>query len=229
MKKIINILLFVALFFIETFLNSIIFYSLYRLGINIDSIYLRLIITVISWIVFMIFIFLVYRKSLIEEFKLYKDNFKSFFIFGLKVWFISLSMMVISNILISFVYSSNSVNEEVVQSFLVKYPIYTTISTLIYAPFVEEIIFRKSLRGIFNNKALYILISGLIFGLCHVVAGIDNTMELLYLIPYGIMGASFAYIYSKTNSIFVSMSMHFIHNLITLIISTLPYIIGGLV
>lgn len=228
MKKQINILVFIVLFFLETFWSSIIFYVLERIGINLNSIYLRLIIIIISWIVFMCILFIIYRKSLIDEFKLYKNNFKKFFIFGLKVWFISLTLMILSNIFISFVYNSNSANEEIVQSYLIKFPIYTTISTLIYAPFTEEIVFRKSLRNVTDNKIVYILLSGLIFGFCHVIAGISNTMELLYIIPYGIMGCSFAYIYSKTDSIFVSMSMHFIHNFITLIISILPFLIGGL-
>ena len=44
---------------------------------------------------------------------------------------------------------------------------------------------------------------------------------MLYIIPYGLFGSVFAYMYSKTKNIFVPMTFHFIHNTVLVILSFL--------
>ena len=105
-------------------------------------------------------------------------------------------------------------------------PIYMIFSSCIYAPFAEEMVFRKSLRNCFNNKVLYILLSGLIFGSMHLLSA-SSIVELVFLVPYSALGCAFAYMYSKTDNIFVPMSFHMVHNTIIVINYLLMLIIGG--
>ena len=81
-------------------------------------------------------------------------------------------------------------------------------SVAIYAPFVEEMIFRKSIKDIFseyndNNliKYFYIITSGLIFSLLHTMGNATNTLDYLYTIPYLALGISLALTYYKTKNI----------------------------
>jgi membrane protease YdiL (CAAX protease family) len=90
-------------------------------------------------------------------------------------------------------------------------------SSVIYAPFVEEIIFRKSIKNVIKNPYIFIIISGFLFGILH-INDYKNFSEILMGIPYIIMGLDFAYIYHKTNNIFTTMTFHFCHNLILLLI-----------
>ncbi|WP_297981282.1 rubredoxin-like domain-containing protein [uncultured Methanobrevibacter sp.] len=46
-------------------------------------------------------------------------------------------------------------NEEVVQSLISEVPYIAFLMTTIFAPFIEEMIFRKSLQDCFKNKTLY--------------------------------------------------------------------------
>ena len=96
-------------------------------------------------------------------------------------------------------------------------------SVSIFAPLTEELIFRKGIREIFNNKYLYIIISGIFFASMHVTSEDLGINTLLYLIPYSSLGITFAYTYYKTNNIFSTIMLHSFHNTMAIII----YIIGG--
>ena len=44
--------------------------------------------------------------------------------------------------------------------------------------------------------------------------------DLLYIIPYGALGATFAYAYYKTDTVFTTVTFHIIHNTILFLISS---------
>ena len=92
-----------------------------------------------------------------------------------------------------------------------------SIISVITAPIIEEFIFRKSFKNIFKLKYLFIIISGFIFGILH-VADFSNISQILLGIPYILMGIDFAYIYYKTDNLFVTLTFHSAHNLVLLII-----------
>ncbi len=95
------------------------------------------------------------------------------------------------------------------------------ITAGILAPIVEELTFRKAIGGIFKNKWLFCFISGLIFGLLHVLGNASSWYEYLYVISYGGLGFFFAYAYQETGTIFTSISMHMLHNSLLILLSVL--------
>ena len=111
-------------------------------------------------------------------------------------------------------------NEEAIRSYIKEFPLYMIFSSIIYAPFVEEIIFRKTIKDVIKNKYLFIIIAGLIFGIIH-ISNYRDINEIMHSISYIIMGINFAYIYYRTNNIFTTMTFHFCHNLVLLIIQFL--------
>ena len=78
----------------------------------------------------------------------------------------------------------------------------------------EEIFFRGFILTSFrNNKKSYkgaIIFSGILFGMMH--------MDFIRIIPTSLLGISFAYAVCKTNSIGVSMFMHFLNNGLAVIV-----------
>ena len=107
------------------------------------------------------------------------------------------------------------------------------IIIVIVAPLVEEIIFRKSLFGVFKKlkiKKIYIvLITGAIFGLMHITSAIVGYIvegqysligpEFLFGITYIAMGIIFGYVYYKSDeNIYSSLILHIINNLISVIL-----------
>lgn len=223
MEKSLNrFMLFIGLFIMDILYSAIVVTLLKYAGFDILALnnnlkYIALIIIDLS---FMFILYLIYRKELNNEFSKYIKNFGKNFSFGLKLWLLGLILMIGSNIIIQLIYPSVATNEEAVQESLKMFPIYTAFASCIFAPFVEEIIFRKCLAKVFKNSFLFIVISGLLFGLAHTITEI-GTSQMLYIIPYGLFGSVFAYMYSKTKNIFVSMTFHFIHNTVLVILSLL--------
>lgn len=128
--------------------------------------------------------------------------------------------MAATNLLIALFSPVQEANNEVlVQEMLNLAPILSFISASILAPFIEEMLFRKSLGDIFKNKKIMVIMSGLIFGLLHVIFSIQTPWDLLYTIPYGLLGASFAFMLYKEDNIFIPITFHMLHNGILTLIS----------
>ncbi len=180
--------------------------------------------TVLSFgvnIIILIFLFIIFRKDIIKEFKIFKDNISDNIDTGLKYWMLGLAGMMISNIIITFILKGGGAsNEEAVQKMINSAPLFMIINAGIIAPINEELLFRKNFRNVFKNNILFILVSGIFFGYMH-VAGSTSLTQWLYIIPYSSLGISFAIMYNKTNTVFTSITIHSIHNTILTILSIL--------
>lgn len=171
--------------------------------------------------------FILYEKDIIRDFKDFKVNYKTYFCKYFKYWLFAIAIMYCSNVCIVIIKYLNfgaisiANNEETVRETLAKAPYYTFIAAAITAPFIEEMTFRKSIRKVFNNDLVFIIISAFIFGGLHVFTTNMTLIDLLYLVPYCAPGVAFAYIYVKTNNIFSSMSLHFLHNSILMILQVI--------
>lgn len=228
MEKLPKILLTICLFVAELVYSYCIILGLQHFGIDITtySTTIKYQIIIAIDISFMLILFLLYRKTLIKDITLYFKSFTKNISTGAKYWFIGLCIMMLSNIIISYYLPGGSANEEAVQNVIKQVPIYMIFSTIIYAPFVEELIFRKSIRDIIKNDYLYVIISGLAFGFVHTLAG-STLQELVYIIPYGALGSCFALMYIKTKNVYTSMTFHMIHNAIIVFISIAGNMLGS--
>ena len=224
MKKLLNLVKSLFLFILYLVYNSIIvelINIIFNTNVKLFSNTNKLIILFACDITLILIFYMIYKKSLKEDFIDFKKNFGSYMFKGVIVWAISVVLMMITNMIISSYVGNIATNEQLVQSTIKIFPLYMLFSSVIYAPFIEELIFRKSIRSFIDNKIIYILTSGFLFGFIHIIANIENKKELLFTIPYALVGSAFAYIYSKTNNVFVSMTLHAIHNAIVVAISIL--------
>ncbi len=158
-------------------------------------------------------IMIIYNKKLSKDFKDMKKNSIKYFNKYIKYWLIGLFIMMVSNLFINLIVTNDiPSNEQVIRETFNISPLYIFFSAVIYAPIVEELIFRQSIKNIFHNKWLFIIISGLLFGSMHVFGDFKNITDLLYIIPYSTPGIIFAYMLEDSDNICVPMSFHFIHN-----------------
>ncbi|MEG2311348.1 MAG: type II CAAX endopeptidase family protein [Bacilli bacterium] len=173
-------------------------------------------------LLFIIILFLIYKKKLTKDFKDYISNFKPYMKKYMEYWALAFGLMIISNILIITIFpNSISANQETINSIFKTAPLYMIFSAVIFAPFVEEIVFRLSFKNIFKNNTLFIILSGLVFGLLHVVGNFNNWIDLIYIIPYSIPGIVFAYTLVKSKNIFIPISLHLFHNGFMMLLQTI--------
>lgn len=195
---------------------------LYLFGINYNnlSIIAKQIYLIIYESLLLFIIFYIYKKDIINNFKDFKINYlkyiKKYYIY----WFIMLFLMILSNKIITIFTTTNiSENEQIIIKQLNIMPVYILITTILISPILEELVFRISFKKMFpNTNILFILSSGIMFGFIHVISSINNLIDLLFIIPYSIPGFIFAYLYTKSNNIFVPISIHIFHNLIMMLI-----------
>ena len=198
----------------------LIFLAMFGIDYNNFSYNGKILYTIICSVLFLLFMIYIYRKELIMNAKgFFNKNFISNLEVPVKYWLVGLLVMIGINFFISIITNGGiASNEESVRELIDMMPLYMVFQILIYAPITEELIFRKSIRNIFNNKYLYILTSGIVFGGLHVITSVSTITDLLYIVPYSALGIAFAYTYTKTNNIFSTISMHALHNSLTLIL-----------
>jgi len=168
----------------------------------------------------MAILFTLYHKDLKKDFIKFKNNFLKNIDIGVKYWISGLLVMVISNLILTFLLKAGGANnEEQVQSMIKVFPLLMVIDAGIIAPFNEEIVFRKTLKDVIKNKWFFVILSFLFFGGAHVFNSATSFTDYLYIIPYGALGAAFALAYYKTDTIFTSMFLHIVHNTILCLIS----------
>ncbi len=142
-----------------------------------------------------------------------------------KNWIFGLAIMFVSNIIISLFSHSIATNESYNRELLFKMPLYAISAMVIIAPFIEELIFRLSIRDIFTNKWRYAIVSGFIFGLMHLITA-TSLIEFLYIIPYGALGFFFAKTVYETDNIICSILTHMTHNAAIISLLYLAYFLG---
>ena len=194
--------------------------KLLNLDVKTLSTSMKVVLSCFSTIILVFIFFLIYRKDLKKEFKIFWKNKEDYMDTGIRYWIIGVLIMFATNIILNFVFKAGGANnEKAVQTLIKSFPLLMLIDAGILSPFNEEIVFRKTLKDIFKNKWLFIIFSFILFGGAHVISSAKTLTDYLYIIPYGTLGASFAYAYYKTDNIFTSISLHMMHNIILILIS----------
>ena len=221
-KKLLNILKSIGMI-LSILLFSTFFFLLLGIDFNGISDAKYIFYLTLSNLVLIIIFILIYKDTLIRDFKKFRKDFLHNIETAFKYWLIGFIIMALSNLFITYILNKGLAgNEEQVRSYIDSFPLFMIFNTVIYAPLTEELAFRKSIKDVINNKWLYVLTSGLVFGMLHISSYISSWTDLVYLIPYGALGVSFALLYHKTDNIFSTISMHAMHNLIAVVI----YLIG---
>ena len=213
--------------FVLFFNLSLVITCIFKLvGINfshfnyIDYACLNTFIELIMFVVVLLF----YKKYLKKDLVLFKLNKKdyikkivSYFLIFLVVkygiaLFSSLLLVMLGSDLVT------SENQEAVVNLAKKLPFMMMISTSLLAPFVEEGIFRLGIRKVINNKYLFILVSGLIFGFMHIFpTELPLYVALIESLNYVTMGLLLAYIYNETDNIYIVVIIHALNNLLSML------------
>lgn len=120
-----------------------------------------------------------------------------------------LIVFVITNIILYYFPQNQEIVEGLNDALFMKDNLLLNLALVALMPAIcEELFFRGFILTSFkNNKKSYkgaIIASGILFGMMH--------MDFIRIIPTSILGITFAYAVCKTNSIGVSMFMHFLNN-----------------
>ena len=176
------------------------------------------------YLVIFLSVLLTNYKDLKSNLIIFIRNFKTYLPFIIKRYFIMLGLMLLVGIPIVLINNGNtSSNQAALNVMFKKLPFFALVLSTIYAPFVEENVFRLSLFKLFKNKTVFIVISGFLFGALHMIDKFTSFYDLLYIFQYATLGICLAKAFADSKNIFVPISMHFIQNFIAAILVLLIY------
>lgn len=187
--------------------------------------------SMVSTLIYIAILFIIYYKDIISEFNITKKSLKEHFKRYFKYYLIGLCLMMIFNGIIGVIFHAISDNESNVRNILFSKPFLFMINISILAPLEEELVYRKSIRTIFDNRILYSIVSGLVFGFAHLsinfLSGTFVVSDLVYLLPYASLGVSFALMVYDSKSTFTSVMFHSIHNTFVGLLLIFTYSLGA--
>lgn len=119
--------------------------------------------------------------------------------------------------------SAQSGNQQLFETLQSINPSLMFVTTVVFAPIVEEMIFRGLIFTNLAKKNIWIahIVSAFAFGLLHVYSFIlaGDFSQFIYVIPYVTMGFGFSYVYQKRGNIIVPILLHALNNLIAFALS----------
>lgn len=164
------------------------------------------------------------RKDIKRDFLAFKGNFKTYmkYIFPkLGIFFI---IYIVISVPIALIAGQISTN----QAQLNELPLALTATmAILFAPIMEELMFRGLLRKSIPNDTIFMIMSALIFGIAHMLYAEENLIMYIYIIPYTLLGYFLARSYAKTNNIFTNISIHFLWNTFAIILNIIVQLIGA--
>ena len=134
-----------------------------------------------------------------------------------------LSSIALNLVLMLLFQLENSGNQSYLIDLFSKQPIKVIYAALIFAPIVEELVFRGALFSGFrkNQRLKGYLISSFAFGFLHVYQSLfsGNFKDLLFIFSYALLGSYICKAYDETGSMIGSMFLHFLNNLISVVVT----------
>lgn len=199
-----------SLFINETMSDEVIYNFSFKLSLILQNI-VEIIVLVLCFI---------FGRKILSFSQINKKKVAISFLIGICFFIVNESIGFLINLIPGI---TNSSNQEMIIKIIEENPFSAFISVVIFAPIVEELVFRGGIYNLLKNKLsenLSLILSSLIFGLLHVIFGLlaFEISEFIFLIAYFILGLGFGFIYKKTNNIYICIIVHFINNLISFLI-----------
>ena len=154
------------------------------------------------------------KNELKRDFIAFKNNFNLYLSKMLPRFGIIIIFYIFFTLPISSIVGDISTNQAVLYSM----PIYLTAFLAIFiGPLTEELMFRAFIKKFIKNNILFVIVSSLIFGALHITTA-DSIQQLLYIIPYSILGLAFSWNYVKTKNIVSNIFLHSVWNSLAVIV-----------
>lgn len=141
---------------------------------------------------------------------------------GLLILFLSNIISGVLTIIVKIITNDNTViplnqfriNEQLGSQFAA----FLIISIVLFAPVIEELVFRKAIFSLFNNKWIALFVSSLLFGLIHVTGETNILALFVNLIVYSLSGFALGFIYIRSNkNVWIPIYVHLTYNLLVLL------------
>lgn len=179
------------------------------------SLYLH---TFVELVVF-IAIILFSKKKLLDDFnkiKIKNPMNIAFMVIGAN-FFMNFTNIIVNIIIMQFTTVETSNNQLGIELMFERYPVYIVMTAVIFAPIVEELVFRGTIYSYMRQKMNFIwcaILNSFIFAGLHFTVSLltGDLSDIIFLLAYMSQSFIICYIYEKTDNIFLPIVLHFMNN-----------------
>ena len=171
-----------------------------------------------------IFYIIMFRKTLWDCLKDFKNNYKKYVNIIAIGAFITIVLVVVAAIILDSCGIGESDNQKAVDAAVANYGIFMVLPACLFGPLVEEFIHRGIVLGIIKGEGpgkvrtvISVIVGAVLFGMIHCNYMNFSAMEILTVIPQMLMGLMFGIVYVLSNNIFCPIVVHMIINVIATI------------
>lgn len=216
-KRIVFLILYFGVYLCgwQLWLSGIIYHSLGRQAYYLGYLIIYLLLIVIFYLIGMSW----YQEEW-NQFTQSKGDQKAVSVYTVAALFTS--VFILNLVLFGIFHIDTPDNQANNLAYLNADPFGFVISSLVFAPFMEETVFRGCIFAPLRKKHSFVfsaLISGLSFGLLHILASFlsHDYNQCIYALVYSLCGFVLAVPYEKTGSVFAGMLTHMLYNLLGMI------------
>ena len=205
--------LIMTYFLLPQILYAIFFGIIYALNIGFLDNYIYVVDIGVTFTTISLMLFII-RKDIPNILQGFKDI--KIYPLALKLYLLIIAFNIVMGLFIN----EQGANQEVINEMIKDSPLTQFISVVIFAPIMEEIVFRFAIfKSILNKnkKILAYIVSSLIFGSLHLVASVfEGTLyqDITLLPVYAILGAIFAFAYEHTGKLSAPIMLHMLNNFV---------------
>ena len=169
-------------------------------------------------------IILYLSRNVIKDSLVYlRENFKKLIGHMFKFGGLCILSNIVCGNLIKLITNSSAENQQSIIDSLKSAPVLTVFLGVIFAPIVEELVFREVIfkkAYIKFGKNVAYFISSFVFALVHVLVSVlsGNWIASLFIVQYFVIGYFMCLIYEKHQNVIASILLHFFNNLIAMLI-----------
>lgn len=169
----------------------------------------------------------IFRRFLVNEWRNLKGRWVKTILWSLTAGFVIIyGANIVSGIMVQIIEpGSSSANQNALIMMLDIEPLPILLASIVVAPILEELVFRVAIfKAIYPHSRFFAyLASGGIFGLVHVLDGLmaGDLSQLVYLLPYGLLGMVFCWLYEKKGTLAVPVLVHMSNNFVSMMLTIL--------
>ncbi len=167
---------------------------------------------------------IVFRKTLWNSLKDFKDNYKKYFNIIAICTFITFVLIVAAAIILDSCGIGESANQKGIDNALENYGIFMALPACLFGPLVEEFVHRGIVLGALKGEksgkvrtVIAIIVGAVLFGMIHCDLSNLTVTDVLSVIPQMLMGIMFGIAYVLSDNILCPIAVHMVINIIATI------------
>lgn len=171
-----------------------------------------------------IFYIIVFRKTLWNCLKDFKDNSKKYIYIIAICTFITFVLIVAAAIILDSCGIGESANQKGIDNALENYGIFMALPACLFGPPVEEVVHRGIVLGALKGEksgkvrtVIAIIVGAVLFGMIHCDLSNLTVTDVLSVIPQMLMGLMFGIAYVLSDNILCPIAIHMVINIIATI------------